>query len=107
MRRKIKNLMRNGYDAHYLKIDYQKRFALPLANLIVVLLGLPFALECRRGGLIIGFGLSLTAALLYYGAFQVSLALGRGGFFPAFVAAWLANLVFLAIGTALTMRART
>lgn len=107
LRGQIKNLERSGYDAHRLKLDYQKKFARPLANLIVVLLGLPFALECRRGGLIIGFALSLAAALLYYGAFQIGLALGRGGLFPAPVAAWLANMLFLGVGAGLTMRART
>ncbi len=107
LRGQIKNLERSGYDARRLKLDYQKKFALPLANLIVVLLGLPFALECRRGGLIIGFALSLAAALSYYGTFQIALALGRGGLFPALVAAWMANLLFLGVGTGLTIRART
>lgn len=107
LRDQIKNLKRSGYDARRLKLDYQKKFALPLANLIVVLLGLPFALECRRGGLVLGFALSLAAALFYYGAFQISLALGRGGVFPALVAAWLANFLFLGVGAGLTIRART
>jgi lipopolysaccharide export system permease protein len=107
LRRKIRNLRRSGYDAHNLRVDYQKKFALPLANLIVVLLGIPFALECRRGSLIIGFGLSLVAALLYYGAFQVSLVLGKGGIFSAVIAAWSANILFLVIGAGLTLRART
>jgi lipopolysaccharide export system permease protein len=107
LRQKIKNLRRSGYDAHTLRIDYQKKFALPLANLIVVLLGIPFALECRSGSLIIGFGLSLIAALLYYGTFQISLVLGKGGIFSAVVAAWLANILFFIIGAGLTLRART
>ena len=107
LRQKIKNLRRSGYDAHNLRVDYQKRFALPLANLIVVLLGIPFALECRNGSLVIGFGLSLIAALLYYGTFQISLVLGKGGFFSAAVAAWSANVLFLIIGAGLTLRART
>jgi lipopolysaccharide export system permease protein len=107
LRLQIKNLVKSGYNARHLKVDYHARFSLPIANLIVVLFGLPFALECRRGGLVIGFTLSLTAALLYYGAFQIGLALGKGGLFPALVAAWLANIVFLGVGTGLTVRART
>jgi lipopolysaccharide export system permease protein len=107
LRDQIKNLERSGYPARRLKLDYQKKFALPLANLIVVLLGLPFALECRGGGLVLGFALSLGAALSYYGAFQVSLALGASGILPVSVAAWLANVLFLAVGAGLTLRART
>ena len=107
LRDKIKNLERSGYPARRLKLDYQKKFALPLANLIAVLLGLPFALECRGGGLVLGFALSLGAALSYYGAFQVSLALGNSGILPVAVAAWLANFVFLGVGAGLIVRART
>lgn len=107
LRDQIKNLERSGYPARRLKLDYQKKFALPLANLIIVLLGLPFALECRRGGLVLGFALSLGAALSYYGTFQVSLALGNGGILPVAVAAWFANVLFLGVGAALTARART
>jgi lipopolysaccharide export system permease protein len=107
LRDQIKNLERSGYPARRLKMDYQKKFALPLANLIVVLLGLPFALECRGGGLVLGFALSLGAALSYYGAFQISLALGASGILPVVVAAWLANFLFLAVGSALMIRART
>lgn len=107
LRRQIKNLERSGYDARRLKLDYHKRFALPLANMIVVLLGLPFALECRRGGLILGFALSLGAAFSYFGVFQISMALGKNGLFPALLAAWLANILFLGIGAGLTIRART
>jgi lipopolysaccharide export system permease protein len=107
LRNYIKNLERSGYPARRLKLDYQKKFALPLANLIIVLLGLPFALECRRGGLILGFAMSLGAALLYFGTFQVSMALGNGGILPVSVAAWFANVLFLGIGMSLTIRART
>jgi lipopolysaccharide export system permease protein len=107
LRRQIKNLERSGYDAHRLKVDYHTKFAFPVANIIVVLLALSFALECRRGGLTVGFALSLMVALLYYGTFQIGLALGKGGSLPAAVSAWLANFLFLGIGAALTLRART
>ncbi len=107
LRNQIRNLQRNSYDAHRLRVDYYRKFSFPAANFIVVFLGLPFALEYRRGGLTINFALSLLAALLYYSAFQIGLALGMGGFLPAVVAGWLPNCLFLGIGASLTMRART
>ena len=70
-------------------------------------LALPFALNCQRGGLTLGFALSLATALLYYGTFQISMALGKGGSLPAVVSAWLANFLFLGVGARLTMKART
>ena len=107
MRQQIKNLEKSGYDARRLKVSYYTKFALPAANIIVVFLALPFALECRRGGLAISFALSLTTALLYYGTFQIGLALGKGGSLPAMVSAWLANFLFFSVGAGLTMKART
>ncbi len=103
----IKNLEKSGYDAQRPRVEYYKKFAFPIMNLVVIFLGLPFALECKRGGLAIGFALSLLAAFLYFGAFQISVGLGKGGLLPAVVAAWLPNFLFLGIGTMLTMKART
>lgn len=107
LRHQIKNLEKSGYDARRLKVKYYTKFALPAANFIVIFLALPFALECRKGGLAIGFAFSLLAALLYYGTFQIGLALGKGGSLPAFVSAWAANFLFFSVGVGLTMKART
>ncbi len=107
LRQQIKNLERSGYNARRLKVDLHTKFAFPAANLIVVFLALPFALDCQRGGLTLGFALSLATALLYYGIFQISMALGKGGSLPAAVSAWLANFLFLGVGARLTMKART
>jgi lipopolysaccharide export LptBFGC system permease protein LptF len=107
MRQEIKDLRRSGYDARRLSVDYHKKFALPVAHVIMVFLGLPFALECRRAGLMVGFALALGAALLYFGTFQTALTLGRAGLFPAPVSAWLANGLFLGVGTGLMLRAPT
>lgn len=107
MRQQIKNLEKSGYDARRLRVSYYTKFAFPATNILVVFLALPFALEFRRGGLAISFALSLTTALLYYGAFQIGLALGKGGSLPAAISAWLANFLFLSVGAALTMKART
>lgn len=107
LRRQIKNLEKSGYSPQRLKVQYYAKFAIPAANLIVVLLALPFSLECRKGGLTIGFALSLLAALLYYGTVQIGITLGRGGSLPAVLSAWLANILFLCIGAGLTLKART
>jgi lipopolysaccharide export system permease protein len=103
----IKNLEKSGYDPQRLKVQYYAKFAIPAANIIVVFLALPFSLECRKGGLTIGFALSLLAAILYYGTVQIGITLGKGGSLPAVLSAWLANILFLCIGAGLTLKART
>lgn len=107
LRYQIRNLEKSGYNAQRPKVEYQKKFAFPLANCIAVFLGLPFALERRRGGLTASFAFSVLAAFLYYGTFQIGLTLGKGGVLPAMLAAWLSNFLFLGIGIGLTIRART
>jgi lipopolysaccharide export system permease protein len=107
LRHQIRNLEKSGYDAQRLKVQYHAKFAIPAANLIVIFLALPFALECRRGGLTVGFALSLIAAILYYGTFQIGMTLGKGGSLPAVLSAWLANILFISVGIGLTAKART
>ena len=84
----------------YLKISF------PLANLIVVLIGVALALRNRRGGLAIAFGLSVFISFVYYALIRTGQALGHNGALPPMLAAWLGNLVFGLLALELFRRAR-
>ncbi|MBF0479625.1 MAG: LptF/LptG family permease [Candidatus Omnitrophica bacterium] len=79
-----------------LKVDLFQKFAYPFMNIVLVLVGLPFALllRGRRGSTFACFGIALLIGFLYYVVNAVSLALGKGGAFPPFVAAFCAPGVF-------------
>jgi lipopolysaccharide export system permease protein len=107
LRERIRRLRRGGQDARREEVDLLFKLSFPLANLVVVLVGAPLAAHPRRGGVGVGFGLSLTLSFLYYGFFKASQALGYAGDLPPLVAAWLPNVVFLAGGALGLLKART
>ncbi|MBI2432286.1 MAG: LptF/LptG family permease [Candidatus Hydrogenedentes bacterium] len=88
-------------------IEYYNKFARPALCFIMMLLALPFAIRLRRGGLSVGFGLSIAIGTAYVLVFYASAGLGYLEVLSPFVAAWFANAVFLIIGLTLFTRTPT
>ncbi len=78
----------------------QKRVALPVSSILMILLAAPVALSFGRrdkgvvSGMAIGFGLGF----LYFITEGLVLSLGESGAVPPFFAAWLPALLFASIG---------
>jgi lipopolysaccharide export system permease protein len=87
--------------------DFYAKFSQPALCFIMIWLAIPFAMRLRRGGLAIGFGVSVAIGLAYLIVFQVSMALGHLDRVNPIVAAWFANMVFLAAGLVLFQKTRT
>ena len=86
------------------KVDLHYKISFPFISLVVIFLGVPLGLlnAGRRGsGALAGFGISLGLCLAYYAFSMVTLALGKSGWIPAPVAAWLPNIVFITLGIAI------
>jgi lipopolysaccharide export system permease protein len=98
------NLRRGGYQAYrYLTLMHTK-IASPFAALIMVLLGIPFALRnSRSGGIAMGIGASIGIGFAYFIVNAVLLSYGRSGVLPPVVAAWGANALFMLSGIWLSM----
>ncbi len=79
------------------RLELHSKLALPVANLVLVLLAAGMALRYGRStGL--ALGLSALLALAYYGAFFLGRSLGGIGALPPELGAWGANLLFLFLG---------
>jgi lipopolysaccharide export system permease protein len=80
-----------------LKVDFHQKFAFPMGNLVIVLMGLPFALMTgrRKAMTFTSIGIAMAIGFLYYVLNAVGLALGKGGALPPILAAWLAPMIFL------------
>jgi lipopolysaccharide export system permease protein len=87
-------------------VDWHMKFAFPLINFIVVLIGAALSTRIRRGGMAVGFGLSLLISFIYYCGLRAGQALGHGGALPPVVAAWIANLLFGGVALVLFLRAQ-
>ncbi len=80
-------------------VDYHLRASFPLANLIMILIGASLSLRIVRGGSVaLGIGATIGVGFLYYACLRAGQALGYNGTIPPFVAAWISNAVFGALG---------
>ncbi len=102
-----RGLLSQGYDATRYFVDLHAKLAFPFVNVVVVLLGVPFALKTgRHGGIAAGIGISAAIAFSYWLIFAASTSLGRGGVLPPMAAAWTANVMLGATGVFLLSLAK-
>jgi lipopolysaccharide export system permease protein len=87
-----------------LAVEIHKKFALSFACLVFVLFGPPIALRFPRGGVGVTIGVSIVVFGLYYVCLMGGEALADKGKLPAFIAMWIANVLFSLIGIALLWR---
>ena len=93
-------------DANALRTKYYGRLAAPWTCLVVVFIAIPFGAQSGRRNLFFGVAGSIFICFAYFVLQQVSLAFGMNGHLPAWLAAWLPNLLFTTAGTILIVRTR-
>lgn len=92
--------------ANRLLVDLHQKLALPFMSIVIMLIGIPFALKRTRAGAIMSMGISIGIAVSFYGINAISIALGKGGFLPPIVSAWAANIIFGGFGISLIKKIR-
>ncbi|MBI5892454.1 MAG: LPS export ABC transporter permease LptG [Deltaproteobacteria bacterium] len=103
----IAKLSLEGYDATRYIVDLHGKIAFPVINIIMVILGIPFALKTgRHSGIAMGIALSVIIGFSYWIVFAVTASLGYIGAIPPFFAAWSANFMFGIIGILMFMNVR-
>ena len=88
------------------RVEIQKKFSIPFACIVFVLVGAPFGMKARRGGITIGF-LSVAFFLFYYLCLIGGEQLADRGQVRPWIAMWLPNVVLGGAGIALTYRLGT
>lgn len=86
-------------------VEYYSRVALPFSCFVFGLFGIPLGLQPHRTSKSIGLGLSIIFIFIYYLLMTVSRTLGENGVLVPFMAAWLPNVLFAAVGIVLLVRA--
>jgi lipopolysaccharide export system permease protein len=77
----------------------QRKFALPLASLVMLLAAAPAAAGLRRHGNVSrGLGLGLAAGFVFLITDGLAIAAGQAGLLPATLAAWTPALLFASAG---------
>jgi len=93
-------------DSASLFTKFHGRIAAPWTCLVVVMIAIPFGAATGRRNLFIGVAGSIFICFAFFVLQQLGLALGSGGYLPAWLAAWLPNLIFGVLGLALMLRLR-
>jgi lipopolysaccharide export system permease protein len=90
----------------WLYTQYQGRLAAPWACLVVVLIALPFGAASGRRNVAVGVASAIFLCFGFYVLQQFGLALGSGGYVPAWSGGWFPIMIFGGAGLWLTARAR-
>ena len=95
-----------GNERHIrqLQVETHKKYAIPAACLVFVLLGAPLALRSGRAGMTMAIAFSIACFLVYYLFLTGGEKLADRRLLSPFVAMWAANIVFGILGSVLTWR---
>src|SRR5207237_543672 len=76
-------------------------------NSVLVLVAIRLCLQSLFCGRIFGIAVAISIMACYLVVHYVALSFARADLLPPVVAAWTANVIFMGIGVALMLRART
>jgi lipopolysaccharide export system permease protein len=107
LRQEIAYAAEREVPAARLEVDYYTKFSQPALSFVMIWLAIPFAIRLRRGGLAIGFGMSVMIAMAYMLVFSIATGLGYAERISPVAAAWSANAIFFVIGMFLYWRTPT
>jgi lipopolysaccharide export system permease protein len=85
-------------------VEYHKKFAIPVACIVFLLIGAPIGVRAKRGGYGFAMGMSTGVFIAYYLALTGGEDLADRRFLPPWLSMWMANIVFLAFGLWLLRR---
>ena len=91
---RTERLRRLGAPTDKERVAWHMRLALPFANVIVIVLAIPYALRSAAHARAQNFSYALALAFFYWGVTSVCQSFGEHGQMPAWLAAWAANIVF-------------
>lgn len=103
----LKKIRASGYPSTSYEVDLHAKVSYSFINIIMAILGIPFALMIgRSGGMALGIAASTCLGLTYWIFFSFCVSLGKAGVLHPFIAAWIANIIFGMLGVYLFLRVR-
>ncbi|MBN2061453.1 MAG: LptF/LptG family permease, partial [Deltaproteobacteria bacterium] len=84
-------------------VDMNFKIAYPLISFVLAILGIPVALNLKKGGMPLAITAGIGLCFLYMFMMSLSRSLGLAGVLPPIFSAWTANLIFVLFGIYLMM----
>jgi lipopolysaccharide export LptBFGC system permease protein LptF len=103
----IAELRQSGFNTIQLRIQYYKKFSMPLFALVLAMIAIPFSFLTGSRGALAGVGVSFGIAIAYWSVNQLFEQVGNINQLPAVAAAWAPNAVFFLAAAYLMTRLRT
>lgn len=94
----LKNIDRNYTKINKNKVEVHKKFAIPVASVIFILIGAPLGVAIRRGNLAMSMAISLMFFVLYYILIVGGEQLADKNLFNPILSMWLPNIIILLFG---------
>lgn len=79
-------------------VEWNYRLALPVATLVLALVGIPLGLSTRKGGKAVGLMLTILLVFIYYILMAFGLSLAKQGRISPLLGLWTANALFAVAG---------
>ncbi len=107
LRAHIPRVAAMGFDVAALTVQLHRKVAVPLASLVMTLLGIAFAFVVAKRGALFGVGVAVVLAIVYWTVLSGFEALGNHAVLPPVLAAWAPHLLFGSTGLYLVLRLDT
>ncbi len=102
----IATLRAGGRDTRRQEIDFYAAWAFPFANLVVVLIAVPFASVRRKAGIAVNIAMALAFTFSYIAFSEIAKAVGTSLPVSAVIVGWFSNAVFFVFGLVMLFRLR-
>ncbi len=103
----IRELQQSGFDTIALRVQFYRKFSVPLFALIMAIISTPFAFLAGNRGAMAGVGISFGIAIAYWASNSIFEQLGNVALLPAAAAAWAPDAIFALAGMYFFTRLRT
>ena len=98
LRARTAELERNGVSAHGPRWEFHKKFSIPFACVVFGIIGLALGASNRRDGRLASFVIGIGVIFVYYILMWLGMAMARGQVIPAWLGAWLPNIILTPLG---------
>ena len=81
------------------KLEFNKKFAVPIACIIFLYFSVPISLNSKKNGKSMGFGIGLFVSIFYWSLLFAGQTLGIRMDFSPILSMWLPNMIIFSLGT--------
>jgi LPS export ABC transporter permease LptG/LPS export ABC transporter permease LptF len=103
----IRDLQQSGFNTVKLRVQFYRKFSVPLFALIMAMISIPFGFLVGNRGAMAGIGVSIGIAISYWGIGLLFEKIGDVNQLPPAIAAWSPDALFSLTGLYLLLRMRS